>query len=358
VRRVNRLNRRPRHERWLAVTLMAAMLSALGVQSQVAGAAGAPPSVVQLTVGSASSTSPAGFVTSLVMQEIPGLYQRVGLSITIITIPLGQAVQLVQSGNPPVAMGPGQSNVASGYLHGATDVRIFAGIMQKSLYELVARRGITKMIEIKTLGVPSVASAASQNCQTILRSAGMQANRDYALVLLGNSAARVAALQAGKVDGSCEPLPYPEYYRDKYGMAVLAKTSAYLPYYATGAWVYSTKWAQDPAHRAALVRLAQAILLAHRWTVDPAHKSQVVMMAAKAFNVTEPYADLYYRELVDGEVLTPDGYVPERAAQSNEQDYANMGITVTPPSLSRYYDWSILQEAAAGLGIRIRRPEY
>jgi hypothetical protein len=346
-----------RHPSLAAALLMGVL--ATGGSAGVAQGGQAVPDVIPLTVGSTSAgASPTSFVERAVMKALPQLYQRVGLTINSVSIPLGQAVQLVESASPPVAEGLGPTSVAFGHMHGATNVKIFAGMMQKSPYELVVRHGITKLTQIKTLGVPSVASASSQNCQTILRSASMQANRDYALVLLGNSAARITAVQTGKVDGSCEPVPYPEYYRDTYGMTILAKASAHVPYYATGAWIYNAKWAQDPVHRAALLRLVQVILLAHRWTMDPVHKNEVEALAAKAFNLPAPYAQLYYAEVVGQELLTPDGYIPKQAALGNQQDHVNMGTTGTPPDLSQYYDWSILQEAAKVLGIPIRQPEY
>jgi ABC-type nitrate/sulfonate/bicarbonate transport system substrate-binding protein len=341
------------------VFLMIGALWATGFPPQTANSANGTPEVIQLTIGDTSPIgTPTSFVPSLAMREIPNLYRRVGLKVNSIAIPLGQAVQLVQAGNPPVAQGTGPSYVVFGRMHGATSVRIFAGEMQKPPWELVVRKGITQLNEIKTLGVSSVGATSSQNCQTILRSAHMRANRDYDLVLLGNASARIAAVQAGKVDGSCEPLPYPEYYHDKYGMAVLAKTSDYLPYYATGGWIYNAQWAQDPIHRAALVRLTEAILLAHRWTMDPSNKSRVEAMAARAFKVPDRYAELYYAELVGRQLLTPDGYIPKQAAESNAQDYANMGLVGPAPPFSRYYDWSILQEAARTLGFSIRQPEY
>lgn len=346
-----------RRSRCVAAVILATVLAA---GTGMAGAGGAPvPNVIHLTVGSTTNSSSAiSFVYHTVLKEMPQFYQQVGLEVDGISVQMGQAVQLVASGSPPVVEGSGQTSVAVGFMHGVANVKIFAGSLQKPAYELVARPGIGQLTQIKTLGVPSVESASSQVCQAILRSAHMEVNKDYSLVLLGTSGARVAAVQAGKVDGSCELLPFPELYRDRNGLVILAKASTYLPEYAAGAWIYNTQWARDPVHHAALVRLAEAILLASRWAMDSAHKSPVVALVAKTLNVPAEYAELFYAAEIGQQLMTPDGYIPMRAALGNAADMVNMGLVKTPPDPSKYYDWSILQEAAKALAMPIRRPEY
>jgi len=342
----------------VAGTVLIATL-VLGTGLPGAGGGEPLPRVISLTVGSTTNSASAiSFVYHTVLKEVPQFYQQVGLSVDGISVQMGQAVQLVASASPPVLEGSGQTSVAVGYLRGVTNVKIFAGSLQKPAYELVVRPGISQFTQIKTLGVPSVDSASSQVCQAILRAARMQVDKDYALVLLGTSGARVAAVQAGRVDGSCELLPFPELYHDKNGLLILAKASTYLPEYAAGAWIYNTKWAQDPVHHGAVVRMAEAILLASRWAMDPAHKSQVVALVAKTLNVPQEYAELFYSQEIGHQLMTPDGYIPKLAALGNARDMVNMGLVKTPPDPSQYYDWSILQEAAKALKMEIRQPGY
>jgi hypothetical protein len=349
--------------RWVALLVIGlwvapGAMSGAFLPAWAASTGGPMPDVINLTIGLTSSSASANsFLFHTVLEEKPQFFHQAGLSINSVSVQMGQTVQLVESGNPPV-LETGQTLVAVGYEHGATDIKIFAGVLQKSPYELVVRKGISQFTQIKTLGVPSVASASSQNCQAILRSAHMQVNRDYSLVLLGSSGARVVAVQAGKVDGSCEVLPYPELYHDKYGMTVLAKASTYLPYFASGAWVYNMKWARDPVHHAALVRFAEAILLASQWVMDPANKSEIVALVVKTFNLPEKYAQLVYAEEVGNQMMTPDAYVPKQAALGNVQDSVNAGLVKKPLDPSQYYDWSIVQEAAKVVGVTIRQAEF
>jgi hypothetical protein len=325
-----------------------------------ASSAGAFPKVMSLDLGSTSSTASAiSFLYETILRQIPMFFQQAGLKVSGPTVPSGQVVQLVQSGSLPVAEGSGLDQVLSGQEHGITNVKIFAGEMQKPAYDMVVRKGITSLTQIKTLGVPAVTSASAVGCEAILRSVHEVVNQNYSLVLLGTSGSRVAAVQAGKVDGSCELLPYPQLYHDKYGMTILAQVPKYLPDFAIGAWIFNDQWAQQPANHEALVRLSEAILLAGKWVMDPANASQVASLVAKTFNVPQVYGQDFYQQFVKGQMMTPDGYVPEAAAQGVVSSMQRLGLLKgTAPSLSSAYDWSFLQEAAKRLGMQIRQPTY
>jgi ABC-type nitrate/sulfonate/bicarbonate transport system substrate-binding protein len=315
--------------------------------------------MLDISIG-ATSTSPSAisFILHPVLSENPEFFRKVGLNFDQASIQMGNAVGMVQSGNPPVIEGTGVASVGGGWEQGTTDVKIFMGELQKSMYQLVVRKGITKFSEIKTLGVPSIDSASSQFCQSILKSAKLVANKDYQFVLLGTSGARVAAVQAGKVDGSCELVPFPELYHDKYGMTVLQSNRGQLPYFAAGAWAYNVKWGADPQHRETVVRLAEAILLAIRWIYDPANKAKVIDMAAKGLNVPDKYASYFYDQLIGQQAYTPDGYLAKPSVVTDAQIMVDIGLVKSYPNVSQYFDWSILQEAAKRLNIRVRKPEY
>jgi ABC-type nitrate/sulfonate/bicarbonate transport system substrate-binding protein len=313
------------------------------------------PAVIDLTVGATSSSSSAiSFIYSSILSQMPQFYRQVGLKVNALTVAMGQSVQLIQSGSPPVVLGVGVGTLLAGQDHGVNQVKFFAGELQKPAYELVARPGITSMKQIKTLGVPSVESGASEYCQDMLATQGLKVNRDYSLVLVGTSGARIAAVQAGKVDGSCELTPYPQLYHDKYNMPILARAADLLPYSATGNWAYNTTWAKTPLHHEALVRLAEANLLATRWAFDPANKARVEAIAAKTLHVPAKYADLFYQQEIGEQLATPDGYIPRQALQSDARDLVSMGLSKTTPNLEKDYNWSFLQEAAKRLHVTIR----
>jgi ABC-type nitrate/sulfonate/bicarbonate transport system substrate-binding protein len=268
-------------------------------------------------------------------------------------------VQMMMASNPPIVEGTGLGTVASGWLQGATDVKIFLAETQKSPYDLILRPGITKLGDVKTLGVPGMTSASAQTCQQLLRSANFHVNKDYRMVLLGTSGARVAAVQAGKVDGSCESVPFPQLYKEQYGLTVYPVGKGGIPYVAAGAWGYSTKWGADPEHHETLVRIAEAVLMATRWSYDPANKEKIIAMVQRSFDVPRASAELFYKEEIGAQILSPDCYMPRQAAVGVLQAMVDIDeMKEIPKNVGQYFDWSILQTAAQRLKIKIRAPEY
>lgn len=343
-----------------AATALAAALVSLAAAFGMRALAADQPKTIAVSVGYTSvAPSAISFTSHPVLTEHPEFFDKFGVSVGAINAQMGQAVQMMMAGNPPIVEGTGLGTVASGYLQGATDVKIFLAETQRSPYELILRPGVTKLGEIKTLGVPGMTSASAQTCQQLLRGANLSVNKDYRMVLLGTSGARVAAVQAGKVDGSCESVPFPQLYHDQYGLAVYPVGKGGLPYFAAGAWAYSTKWAADPEHHEALVRIAEAVLTATRWSYDPANKERVIAMVQKDFDVPRASAELFYRTEIGDGVLSPDCFMPKAAAVGVMQAMVDIGdMSAVPQNLGQYFDWSILQTAAHRLNIKIRTPDY
>lgn len=319
----------------------------------------ADPAPMEVTVGyTAITPSAITFTSHPVLAEMPDFFAKVGLKIDGVNIQMGDAVQMMMAGNPAIVEGTGLGTVATGAQQGATDVKIFLAETERAPYELIVRKGVTRMDQIKTLGVPGITSASSQYCQQILKAAGLSVDKNFSLVLLGTSGARVAAVQAGKVDGSCELSPFPELYKQQYGLETL-KANGALPYFAAGAWAYNTKWGADPAHHEALVRLAEAVLLATKWSTDPANKSKVIDLVAKSFDVPQNVAAGFYHVEIEEGALSPDAYMSKPSAAAVGRAMVAIGaMPAEPASYAQYFDWSILQTAAQRLKIKIRKSEY
>ncbi|HXP93811.1 MAG TPA: ABC transporter substrate-binding protein [Candidatus Binatia bacterium] len=317
--------------------------------------------VLTVSVGYTSvAPSAISFTTHPVLGEMPEFFQKAGLTINPINAQMGQAVQMMMASNPPIVEGTGLGTVASGWIQGATDVKIFLAETQKSPYDLILRPGISKLSDVKTLGVPGMTSASAQTCQQLLRAANFKVNKDYRMVLLGTSGARVAAVQAGKVDGSCEAVPYPALYHEQYGLTVFPVGKGGAPFFAAGAWGYSTKWAAaDPDHRETLIRIAEAVLMATRWAYDPANKEKLIAMVQRTFEVPRSAAELFYSAEIGQQILSPDCYMPRPSALGVMQAMVDIDeMKEIPKNLGQYFDWSILQTAAQRLKIKIRTPEY
>lgn len=303
------------------------------------------------------------FIENPILAAMPELYAKAGVSIQARPVSIAQLVPLVQNDDPPVAEGTGLGTVAVvGAKSPSKDVRIFIGELQASPFELVVRDGVTRLAEVKTVGVASLDSASAQICQAILNNAHFVENRDYRLIVVGLTGTRIKAVQSGSVDATCEAMPFPEQYNEKYGLRVLGGMTGprggLLPFVA-GAWVYNVQWAKDPAHREALVRIAQAYLLGLQWTFDPGNKDRVTDMIEHSFSVSRPVALGFYRRLITEKMLSPDGYLPKATLAGVARVMGGTGtLQTTADELTQYFDWSILQAAARRLGMTMRKPEY
>lgn len=342
--------------RTIAALVLSCGLLALGGPLPTSAADPAP---LEVTVGyTAITPSAITFTSHPVLETMPEFFAKAGLKVDGINIQMGDAVQMMMAGNPAVVEGTGLGTTATGAQEGATDVKIFLAETERAPYELVVRKGVTRLDQIKTLGVPGITSASSQYCQQILKGAGLSVDKNFSLVLLGTSGARVAAVQAGKVDGSCELSPFPELYKQQYGLETLRGVGA-LPYFAAGAWAYNTKWGADPAHHELLVRLAEAVLMATKWSTDPSNKSKVIDLMAKSFDVPQNVAVGFYHVEIEEGALSPDAYIPKAAAAAVGRAMVAIGAMPSEPaSYAQYFDWSILQTAAQRLKIKIRKSEY
>jgi ABC-type nitrate/sulfonate/bicarbonate transport system substrate-binding protein len=343
--------------RFLAA-LGAALILAIG---EVPARADNPPPIT-LTVGyGAAIVDAIGFADNPVMRQIPDLFDRIGLKIDPVNVQIGQVAALLESGNPGVVSGTGFGPVVIANRQGAKDVKIFIGVLERAAYELVVRKGITQPAQIKTLGVAAVNSASAQICEGILGKSHLVPDKDYTVVLLGESGARVAAVAAGKVDGSCELLPYPERYHDELGLTVLARATApdgqILPF-ATGAWAFNTKWAADPVHHEALVRLAECWLASVQWMYDPKNREAAIGLAQTGFKVSRPVAEAFYRALIDDRILSPDGTMTKGALDGVAQTMVAIGEAAPDQPYSQYFDYSYLREAGRRLHIKVRVPDY
>lgn len=303
------------------------------------------------------------FIENPILAAMPELYARAGVSIDARNVSIAQLVPLVQNDDPPVAEGTGLGTVAVvGAKSPSKDVRIFIGELQASPFELVVRNGVARLADVKTVGVASLDSASAQICQAILNDAHFVENRDYRLVVVGLTGARIKAVQSGSVDATCEAMPFPEQYKEKYGLRILGGLSGprggLLPFVA-GAWVYNVQWAKDPAHREALVRIAQAYLLGLQWTFDPANKDRVTGMIERSFSVSHEVALAFYDRLVNEKMLSPDGYLPMATLEGVARVMGSTGtLQTTPTELTQYFDWTVLETAARRLGMTMRKPEY
>jgi NitT/TauT family transport system substrate-binding protein len=141
--------------------------------------------------------------------EKRGLYGKYGLSPVQVFIPGGSVnVQALVSGSVDLAQLTAPPGVAAN-LEGA-DIVYIAGTDDKMAYQLVTRAGIKSAADLRgaTLGISRYGSSADFGVRLLVKKMGLDPARDVTILQVGTELARVAALKAGRIDGTIVNAPY------------------------------------------------------------------------------------------------------------------------------------------------------
>jgi NitT/TauT family transport system substrate-binding protein len=153
-------------------------------------------------------SSISGNVSPLWVTQDRGFFRKYGLEVQAILIESGTTTaQALVAGDITFASVAGPAAIQSN-LHGA-DVVMIAGIINTLTFQLYTERGIARPDQFKgkSVGVTRYGSATDFAMRYALDKYGLDANKDVAILQLGNQPAQLAALEAGKVQGAMLSAP-------------------------------------------------------------------------------------------------------------------------------------------------------
>jgi NitT/TauT family transport system substrate-binding protein len=130
-----------------------------------------------------------------------GLFRKQGLDAEIIFFRGGQtATQALVAGDPPIV---NIGLVVQAGLQGH-DAVLIASSENTYNYSVVARPGIATVEQLKgrRLGVSSFGSASHNAAIIVLKKFALEPNKDVALLAVGPTMERLAAIEAGKIDAT------------------------------------------------------------------------------------------------------------------------------------------------------------
>ncbi len=130
-----------------------------------------------------------------------GLFRKQGLDAEIVFFRGGQtATQALVAGDPPIV---NIGLVVQAGLQGH-DAVLIASTENTYNYSVVARPGITTVEQLKgrRLGVSSFGSASHNAALIVLKKFALEPNKDVALLAVGPTTERLAAIEAGKIDAT------------------------------------------------------------------------------------------------------------------------------------------------------------
>jgi NitT/TauT family transport system substrate-binding protein len=130
-----------------------------------------------------------------------GLFRKHGLDVEIVFFRGGQtATQALVAGEPPIV---NIGLVVQAGLQGH-DAVLIASTENAYNYSVVSRPGIATVEQLKgrRLGVSSFGSASHNAAMILLKKFNLEPNKDVALLAVGPTMERLAAIEAGKIDAT------------------------------------------------------------------------------------------------------------------------------------------------------------
>ena len=184
--------------------LVAASLVAVATLSQpITNAAEKPVQKINVAYSSIS-----GNIAPLWVTQDKGFFRKYGIDVQSILIESGTTTaQALVAGDISFASLAGPPAIQSS-LRGA-DVVMIAGVINTLTFQLFTERGITRPDQFKgkSVGVTRYGSATDFAMRYALDKYGLDADKEVAVLQLGNQPAQLAALEAGKVQGAMLSMP-------------------------------------------------------------------------------------------------------------------------------------------------------
>ena len=153
-------------------------------------------------------SSISGNIAPLWVTQDRGFFRKYGLEVQAVLIESGTTTaQALVAGDITFASVAGPAAIQSN-LRGA-DIVIIAGVINTLTFQLYTEKGMTRPDQFKgkSVGVTRFGSATDFAMRYALDKYGLDANKDVAVLQLGNQPAQLAALEAGKVQGAMLSAP-------------------------------------------------------------------------------------------------------------------------------------------------------
>ena len=172
------------------------------------------------------STASLGFLPTVVAEK-KGFYAKYGLMPEHVQIACAIATNALLSDDLDYAVctGPGISGAIKGL-----PIKLVATTQDKLGYLLLVKPNVQKLVDLraKTVGISTFGSQAYLTTVTLFRRSGMEPGKDVNLLPAGDNGARLAAMDAGKIDAAILSSPF-DIFGAKRGYKVLLWSRDHVP---------------------------------------------------------------------------------------------------------------------------------
>jgi NitT/TauT family transport system substrate-binding protein len=183
---------------------------------------------------------------------------------------------------------------------GGADFKILAVLTNKVTYDLVARRGIKNIEELrgKQIGVTSIGGTNWMGTILGLERLGLEPTRDNInFIVAGDDSVRTQGILAGALDATAVDGVYSRILREK-GLPVLAEFSPLKIPITSASLVFPNAFIQKSPR--VIESLLKAIVEGIIWGISPLNKSKVINLISKRLRITPQEAEEGYKDMLLG----------------------------------------------------------
>ena len=281
-----------------------------------------------------------------------GFFTQEGIKTELVLI--GSTDTLVQ------ALIAGQLNVAivdpssaiNAVERGAS-LKIVGGTVPIAAYTLVGCPKYKSVKELKgtTIGVVSLVSGSTIFLKEMLKSEGLEFNRDYSIIQGGPTTQRLASLKGCNTSATMilgGDLPRAR----EFGFNEIARLHDYIPDLQFHTFIVDSRWAESNSE--ILVRYLKAMVQAMQWA--HAHKEEAAQLVTKHTSIPLKYTRVTVEEYLSQGIISRDGSVNREGFQRLIDLMGEKLFKSRPyPGPDKYLDMSYLRRAHKDLGLSAGR---
>jgi len=298
------------------------------------------PSQERVRIG--ISTASLGFLPTIIAER-KGFYAKHGLSTEHVQIACAIATNALLSDDLDYAVctGPGISGAIKGL-----PIKLIMTTQDRLGYLLLVKSNVQKLPDLrgKTIGISSFGSQAYLTTVTLFRGAGMEPGKDVNLLPAGDNAARLQAMDAGKIDASILSSPF-DIFGAKKGYKVLLWSRDHVPLTQNAVVVTDKKLKQSPDQ---VKRTIKGSIEALRFIRE--HQEESVAIASKWLRMDPATTRAAFENYLP--CYSADGSLSDQALRDLIQYELDRGPVKKEIPLSQVASRELLAQAQKELNLR------
>jgi NitT/TauT family transport system substrate-binding protein len=232
-------------------------------------------------------------------------------------------------------------------------LKIIGGTVPIAAYTLVGCPKYKAIKELKgtTIGVVSLVSGSTVFLREMLKTNGLELNRDYTIIQGGPTTQRLASLKGCNTSATMVlggDLPRAR----ELGFTEIARLHDYIPNLQFHSLIVDTRWAE--ANSQLTVRYLKAMIRAMQWA--HAHKEEAADLVSKRTGIPLKYTRPNVEEYLSQGIISRDGSINREGFQRLIDLMGERLFKQKPyPTPEKYLDMTYLGRAQQELGIMTQR---